>query len=93
MPRDDDRTNRDTSSSRDRYRDNDDVRNPLEGDDRTGGNASTESEARGKARENVGNHSRGTDTDIRGADENDKTRQKPRADQYDTDLAKDNDRR
>ena len=81
------------NTGRDRYRDNDDVRSPLEGDDRTGGNASTKSEARGNARENVGNHSRGTDADTRGADENDKTRQRPRTDQYDNDLARDNDRR
>ena len=92
MPRDADRPEND-ATNRDRYRDNDDVRQPLEGDDRTAGNPSTKSEARGDARENVGNHSRGTDADVRGAEENDKTRNRPRADQYDTDLANDNDRR
>jgi len=81
--------NRDTSNSnagRDRYRDNDDVRQPLESDAKTGGSADTKSEARGNARENIGNTSRGTDTDVRGADENDKTRQRPHRDQYDDDL-------
>jgi len=73
-------------TSRDRHRDNDDVRAPLEGNDKTGGSADTKSEARGDARENVGNTSRGTDTDTRGADENDKTRQRPHRDQYDDDL-------
>jgi hypothetical protein len=47
-------------TGRPRYRDNDDVRAPLEGDARTGANPDTKAEARGDARENVGNHSRGT---------------------------------
>jgi hypothetical protein len=72
--------------SRDRYRDNDDVRQPLEGDDKTSGSADTKSEARGDARENIGNNARGTDTDVSGADENDKTRQRPRRDSFDDDL-------
>ena len=93
MARDNSDTGSSSDTGRDRYRDNDDVRAPLEGDDRTGGNPSTESEARGNARENAGNHARGTDADPHGAEENDKTRQRPRTDQYDTDLAKDNDRR
>jgi hypothetical protein len=77
---------RNDQASRDRYRDNDDVRAPLEDDEKTGGSADTKSEARGDARENIGNTSRGTDTDIRGSDENDKTRQRPHRDQYDDDL-------
>ena len=49
--------------SRDRYRDNDDVRDPLSADDRAGTRPDTRNEARGDARENVGNHSRGTAAD------------------------------
>jgi hypothetical protein len=81
-----DRDQNGSGASRDRYRDNDDVRQPLEGDDKTGGSADTKSEARGDARENIGNTARGTDTDIRGAEGNDNTRQRPQRDQYDDDL-------
>jgi hypothetical protein len=81
-----DRDENTSGSSRDRYRDNDDVRQPLEGDDKTGGSADTKSEARGDARENPGNTARGTDADVRGAEGNDKTRQRPQRDQYDDDL-------
>jgi hypothetical protein len=68
-----------TSSNRDKYRDNDDERGILEGDDRTGGSADTRGEARGSARENVGNTARGTDADPTGPEGNDRTR-RPRAD-------------
>jgi hypothetical protein len=71
---------------RDRYRDNDDVREPLEGDDRTGTKPDTRSEARGDARENVGNTARGTDTDIGGAEENDRTKGRPQPDEFDDTL-------
>jgi hypothetical protein len=47
-------------SGRDPYRDNDDVRDKLDNDERSGVNPDTKSEARGDARENIGNHSRGT---------------------------------
>ena len=81
-----DRDESHAGSGRDPYRDNDDVRQPLEGDDKTGGSADTKSEARGDARENIGNTARGTDTDVSGADGNDKTRQRPRRDSFDDDL-------
>src|SRR5438045_539344 len=48
-------------SGRNPYRDNDDVLNPLEGNGRSGGTSDTKSEARGGARENIGNTARGTD--------------------------------
>jgi hypothetical protein len=73
--------------TRDKYRDNDDTRGPLEGDAKTGGSSDTKSEARGDARENVGNHSRGTDANDTGAQGNDNTRRRDdRADQFDTTL-------
>jgi hypothetical protein len=73
--------------SRDRYRDNDDVREPLEGDAKTGGSSDTRSEARGDARENIGNHSRNTAASETGEQANDKTRHRnDRADQFDTTL-------
>jgi len=77
MARDNDRTDRD------RYRDNDDVRQPLEGDERSGTTPDTKSEARGDARENIGNTARGTDRHIRGPEENDKTRERPQRDEFD----------
>jgi hypothetical protein len=75
---------------RDKYRDNDDVRQPLEGGARTGGSADTNSEARGDARENVGNHSRGTAANPTGPEGNDKFRNKENArDEFDTTLEAD----
>ena len=72
---------------RDKYRDNDDERGILEGDQRTGGKSDTKSEARGDARENVGNTSRGTDADPTGPQGNDKTRHRDdRPDEFDQDL-------
>ena len=57
MARDDERhTERNSSGSgRDRYRDNDDARDPLGPDERVGTKSDSKSEARGDARENVGN--------------------------------------
>ncbi|HEX4681478.1 MAG TPA: hypothetical protein VH277_02145 [Gemmatimonadaceae bacterium] len=76
---------------RDKYRDNDDVRAPLESADRTGDSPDTKSEARGDARENIGNHSRGTAADPAGAEGNDKFRNKENArDQFDKTLESDN---
>jgi hypothetical protein len=60
-------------ASRDRYRDNDDVRDPIEGEQRNESKPDTKSEARGDARENVGNHSRGTAANPTGAEGNDRT--------------------
>ena len=77
-------------ADRDKYRDNDDVRAPLEGDDRSGTNPDTKAEARGDARENVGNHSRGTAADPTGPEGNDRTRGRPQRDDFDADLDRDN---
>ncbi|HEU4629267.1 MAG TPA: hypothetical protein VFS08_05955 [Gemmatimonadaceae bacterium] len=74
--RDDDGT-QDVSArphSRDKYRDNDDVRDPLPADQRAGTSPDTRNEARGDARENVGNTARGTDADPTGPEGNDRTR-------------------
>jgi hypothetical protein len=59
-------------ADRDKYRDNDDVRAPTR--DRNETKPDSKSEARGDARENVGNHSRGTDADPTGPEGNDRTR-------------------
>jgi len=73
---------------RNKYRDNDDMRDPVE--DRSGTEPDTKSEARGDARETVGNTARGTDSDPTGPEGNDNTRKRPRADEYDGDLERDN---
>ncbi|HMC56008.1 MAG TPA: hypothetical protein VKH19_12585 [Gemmatimonadaceae bacterium] len=72
--------------TRDRYRDNDDVRDKLDADERAETNPDTQSEARGDARENVGNNARGTDADPIGPEGNDNTRGRPREDDFDRDL-------
>jgi hypothetical protein len=80
-----------SGSDREKYRDNDDARDPLGGDDRMGVKADSKFEARGDARENVGNHARGTDAHPTGPSGNDK--QKSRGDlpdEFDDDLARDN---
>lgn len=74
------------STNRDRYRDDDDVRDPLSSDERSGVHPDTKSEARGKAREAIGNTARDTDTDPTGPEGNDKTRGRPRRDEFDEDL-------
>jgi hypothetical protein len=71
-------------TDRDRYRDNDDVRDPVR--DRAGVNPDSRSEARGDARQNVGNTSRGTDSDPSGPEGNDRTKHRPRPDEFDEDL-------
>jgi hypothetical protein len=75
-------------TDRDKYRDNDDMRDPAE--DRVGTDPDTKAEGRGDAREAVGNTKRGTAADPTGPDGNDKTRHRPRPDVYDSDLARDN---
>jgi hypothetical protein len=45
----------DPMADRDKYRDNDDVRDPLPPDERVGTKSDSKSEARGDARENIGN--------------------------------------
>ena len=86
---------RDTNSgqqsggSRDRYRDNDDMRDQLTGDERSGTSPDTKGESRGDARETVGNTARGTDANPRGPEGNDRTQNRPRPDGFDEDLAND----
>lgn len=77
------------NTGRDRYRDNDDVRGPLASNARGGTNPDTRAEARGDAREAVGNTSRDTDTNVTGPEESDKTRDRPTRDQFDQDLDED----
>jgi len=71
---------------RDRYRDNDDERGVLEGEVRTGGSADTKSEARGDAREHVGNNARGTDTNVTGPAGNDRQKGAAHRDEFDDTL-------
>jgi hypothetical protein len=61
-------------ADRDKHRDNDDVRDPLNTRDRNETKSDTKSEARGDARENVGNTARGTDAQPTGPEGNDRTR-------------------
>jgi hypothetical protein len=75
-------------TDRDKYRDNDDVRDPLQ--DRAGTDPDTKSEARGDAREAVGNTARDTDAHPTGPEGNDRTRNRPRRDSFDDDLEQDN---
>jgi hypothetical protein len=77
-------------AERDKYRDNDDLRGISH--DRTETNPDTKSEARGDARDNVGNHSRGTPADPTGPEGNEQMRNRPVPDKYDSDLARDNKR-
>jgi hypothetical protein len=77
--------------SRDRsaYRDNDDQRDRLAGDERSDVRPDSKSEARGDAREQVGNDSRGTDrSPVSGPEGNDKTRNRPTRDEFDEDLGR-----
>jgi hypothetical protein len=79
--------------SRDRYRDNDDVRDPGGPDARNDVGSDSRSEARGDARESVGRHARGTDADPTGPEGNDRQRSRSdRRDAFDDDLARDNQR-
>jgi hypothetical protein len=75
-------------ADRDKYRDNDDVRDPVR--DRAGTRPDTKSEARGDAREAVGNTARDTDAHPAGPEGNDRTSDRPREDDYDADLERDN---
>jgi hypothetical protein len=78
-------------SGRDRYRDNDDVRRPAPPEMRNEVAPDTKFEARGDARDSVGNTARGTDADATGPSGNDKQRSRSDLpDQYDEDLARDN---
>ena len=61
-------------ANRDKYRDNDDMRDPLTGNDRSGTKPDSRNEARGKARENVGNTARDTRAHPTGPEGNDRTK-------------------
>lgn len=74
-------------TDRDKYRDDDDMRDPTT--DRVGTNPESSAEARGDAREAVGNTARETAADPTGPDGNDKTRHRPRPDGFDDDLDRD----
>ena len=89
MAQNDSTTGQSSAGSRDRYRDNDDMREPLAGHEREGTSPDTKGEARGDARETVGNTARGTDANPTGPEGNDRTRNRPRADGFDEDLASD----
>ena len=64
------------AGGRDKYRDDDDMRDPVPADQRSGTKPDTKSEARGDARENVGRNARGTDAKPTGPDGNDRTRKR-----------------
>jgi hypothetical protein len=76
-------------ANRSEYRDNDDERNPLSGAERSGTHPDSKSEARGDARENIGNTARGTASSPTGPEGNDRTRNKPQRDSFDDDLERD----
>ena len=63
-----------TESGRSPYRDNDDQRDPLGRDERSGTRPDTRNEARGDAREAIGNNARGTDANPTGPEGNDNQR-------------------
>jgi hypothetical protein len=77
------------SARRDRYRDNDDERDPLAGDEHSGVRPDSKGEARGSAREQVGDNTRGTAAFPTGPEDNDRTRRRPRKDGFDEDLRRD----
>ena len=77
------------TEQRPKYRDNDDMREPLEGDERQGVKPDSRNEARGDARETVGDNTRGTDADPTGPEGNDRTRGRPAADSFEADLQDD----
>ena len=74
-------------ADRDKYRDNDDVRAPAR--DCADTSPDSKSEARGDAREAVGNTTRDTDADPSGPEGNDRTRNRPDLDDFDRDLERD----
>jgi hypothetical protein len=71
-------------SDRSKYRDNDDARDFQQ--DRSGSKPDTKAEARGDAREAIGNHSRDTAANPTGPEGNDRQVGAPRRDQFDDDL-------
>jgi hypothetical protein len=90
MATNDDRNNpRGPNGNRSAYRDNDDQRAPLKGNDRSGTKPDSKGEALGDARENVGNTARGTDTSPTSPVGNDRSYNRPRSDEFDDDLKRD----
>jgi hypothetical protein len=80
-----------SGSDREKYRDGDDARAVAPAETRDSVKADSRFEARGDARENVGNNARGTDTDPKGPEFNDRTRHRSdRPDTFDDDLKRDN---
>ena len=77
-------------TDRPRYRDNDDQRDPLPPEERAGTDPDSRSEARGDAREAVGNNARGTAAEPTGPEGNDRTKGRPQPDGFDSDLSEDN---
>lgn len=67
--------------NRDKFRDNDDARDTLAPDERSGTRPDAKNEARGDAREAVGNTARDTDAHPSGPEGNDKTRRPNRDDE------------
>jgi hypothetical protein len=82
----------DETRSRPKYRDNDDMRDPLEGDSRQGVNPESRNEARGDARQTPGDNVRGTDANPTGPEGNDRTKGRPAPDSFDADLREDSQR-
>jgi hypothetical protein len=77
----------DAVADRDKYRDNDDMRGGVGGDNES--KPDTKGEARGDARESVGNNARGTDANPTGPKGNDGQKQRSdRPDEFDRDLRK-----
>jgi len=73
--------------SRDKYRDDDDVPDPMPPPERNETRPDTRDEVRGDAREKISNTVRGTDTNVTGPENNDRTkRQRPDWDEYQADL-------
>jgi hypothetical protein len=74
-------------SDRSKYRDNDDSRDFQQ--DRNGTSPDTKAEARGDAREAVGNTARNTAANPTGAIFNDQQKQRPMPDSFDADINRD----
>ena len=74
--RDDELGSPNEGRAREKYRDNDDMRDPIPSDQRSDTKPDTSSEARGDARDTVGRNARGTDTNPTGPEGNDRTRQR-----------------
>ena len=89
MARDNDSPNS-GSTGRDRYRDNDDVRQLDDPANRNDVKSDSRNEARGDARENVGNHARNSARDDAGPEGNDRQASRRDArDEFDEDLERD----